>query len=284
MTLLAVELKESTKNLHAEAGRSKFMKHFFKGAITLEMYGRYLVALYHVYNALEKALDDHKSNPALALIYFPDQLSRIHSLEQDLEFYNGPKWRSMVQEPPSPAQQRYVSAIQECASSSMPERLTAHAYVRYLGDLSGGQILCRRLQKFHKLPENQGIAHYRFEKIQDYELYKDMFRKQLNQMNLTDEQTVAIIEEAKKTFLINMDMFAEFDHELDGAMLTKEEQIEELEALEKEKQKIAAEAEAAKDKVGTTTVNSGNGGILSSLIPSKLWQSLTGTVGVHVDA
>ncbi|CAO3565446.1 unnamed protein product [Mortierella alpina] len=278
MTLLAVDLRESTKTLHAEAGRSKFMKHFFKGAITLEMYGRYLVALYHIYNALEKALDDHKTNSALALIYFPDQLSRKLSLEKDLEYYNGPKWREMVQELPSPAQQNYVSRIQVCSSSDMPESLVAHSYVRYLGDLSGGQILCKRLQKFHKLPENEGIALYQFEKIQDYDLYKEMFRKQLNQMTLTDAQNEAVLEEAKQAFLLNMAMFSEFDHELEGELLTSAEQLEELESLEKEKKELAAAAATAN---GASKAKSE---ILASMMPSRLWKSLTGSVGLKVDA
>ena len=47
-------------------------------------------------------------------------------------------------------QKTYVNRIQTI-SESKPELLVAHAYTRYLGDLSGGQILKKYCSKSYEL-------------------------------------------------------------------------------------------------------------------------------------
>ncbi|KAF9984384.1 heme oxygenase (decycling) 1 [Modicella reniformis] len=222
MTLLAVDLREGTKTVHAEAERSKFVKYFLKGEITPAVYGRFLVSLYQVYSALEKALEQHKYNANIQLIYFPKELNRNAALEQDLEFFNGPEWREMLT-PVSPAQQAYIDDIQRC-SATKPELLIAHAYVRYLGDLSGGQILAKKLQKYNDLPEGQGVAFYTFDEIEDRNEFKDQYRIRLNQVEVDEETHKQMVEESCQAFIRNIDIFQEFDDELVGLPLTKKEQ------------------------------------------------------------
>ncbi|KAG0223335.1 heme oxygenase-domain-containing protein [Mortierella sp. GBAus27b] len=275
MTLLAVQLKEGTKSLHAQAGRSKFMKHFFKGEVSLATYGRFLISLYHVYSTLERVLDQHKDNPQLALLYFPDELSRLGPLEQDVEFFNGPDWREMLT-PVTPAQQAYISAIERCASSPTPELLAAHSYVRYLGDLSGGKVLAKRLQKFNDLPEDKGAAFYYFDLIEDVDQFKEMYRKRLNQMEVSEELRQQIVDEAKDAFLKNIDMFSEFDNDLDGTVMTVQEQVEYLAALEPESAKLAAEERAKREALKTGHPSSP----MSSWYPIAVWNSLVRSVGL----
>ncbi|KAF9084479.1 heme oxygenase (decycling) 1 [Mortierella sp. AM989] len=242
MTLLAVELRESTKSIHAEAERAKFM------------------------NALEKALDLNKDNAQLSLVYFPEELFRKKSLEQDLEFYNGPEWREMLT-PITPAQQAYISAIERCSTSETPELLISHAYVRYLGDLSGGQILAKRLQKFNDIPEGKGVAFYQFDLVEEPDKFKEMFRKRLNQVEVSDELREQLLEEARVAFQKNIGIFQEFDGELEGLPMTRREQL----AFEKEKQ-LAAETANKR-----ASLNSQKPGFLASLNPINLWSSLVGT-------
>ncbi|KAG0041884.1 heme oxygenase (decycling) 1 [Gryganskiella cystojenkinii] len=277
MTLLALELKEGTKYLHAEAGRSKFMKYFFKGEISLEVYGRFLVSLYQVYNAMEKALDEHKDNAQLALLYFPRELSRKPALEEDLEFFNGPEWRNMVLTI-SPAQQAYIDAIERCARSPTPELLAAHAYVRYLGDLSGGQVLAKRLTKFNDLPEDQGVAFYHFPLIEDNDQFKEMFRKRLNQIEVSDELRAAIVQEAQDTFRRNIDIFCEFDHELFGLPMTRKEQLENLQVLEQEKDLLRQE------KLASTSTKDEDMTAMQSSFLASIWNSLSSAVGLKSSA
>ncbi|KAG0054825.1 Heme oxygenase 2 [Gryganskiella cystojenkinii] len=261
MTLLAVDLKEGTKTVHAEAERSKFVKYFFKGEITPATYGRFLISLYQVYSALEKALDQHKDNANVQLIYFPKELARKGPLEEDLEFFNGPEWRDMLT-PVSPAQQAYIDAINHCAATK-PELLIAHAYVRYLGDLSGGQILAKKLQKYNDLPQGKGVAFYHFDEIENANDFKDMYRIRLNQVEVDDETHKEIVQESCQAFIRNIDIFQEFDHELEGLPLTKKEQ-----------EALAAQTDAAAQ----------NAGFLSSLAPSNLINSIAAAVGLKTNA
>ncbi|KAG0303745.1 heme oxygenase (decycling) 1 [Dissophora globulifera] len=273
MTLLSNDLKQGTKILHAEAGRSKFMKYFFKGEVTMETYGRFLISLYQVYNALERALNEHKDNPAIALIYFPEELFRLPALVEDIEFFNGPNWRDMLT-PVTPGQQAYISAIERCASSQTPELLVAHAYTRYLGDLSGGQVLAKRLQKYNDLPDDKGAAFYEFGLIEDNNQFKELFRKRLNQIEVSEELHQQIVEEAKETFLRNIDLFEEFDSELEGLPMTAKEQEQMLVDLEIEKSRLQAQDIARKQAQQPSTSAANNGSVWSSLMPTALFTSL----------
>ncbi|KAG0097437.1 hypothetical protein BGZ93_002743 [Podila epicladia] len=259
MALLAVDLKEGTRSVHAEAERSKFVRYFFKGEITAATYGRFLVSLYHIYSALERALDEHKDNASLQLLYFPTELARKAALEEDLEFFNGPDWRDMLH-PVSPAQQAYMDAIERCASTK-PELLVGGAA------LKGVHILAKKLQKYNDLPEGKGVAFYHFDLIEDKESFKDQFRKRLNQVEVDEETHKQIVEESCQAFIRNIDIFQEFDHELVGLPLSKKEQ-EAAQAAEAHKVEEAAVAS----------------GFLSSFTPANLINSLAHAVGLKSSA
>jgi heme oxygenase len=74
--------------------------------------------------------------------------------------------RSLMASPPKPFVD-YTTRLQELSSLSDPSRLLAHAYVRYLGDMSGGQFIRRRIAKAYNLdPERgDGIRFYDFNKL-----------------------------------------------------------------------------------------------------------------------
>lgn len=55
-----------------------------------------LCSLYEIYMVLEEELDRNCSHPAVAPIYFPQELARVESLEQDLEHFFGSDWRKRV--------------------------------------------------------------------------------------------------------------------------------------------------------------------------------------------
>lgn len=62
----------------------------------------------------------------------------------------------------------YLDRLRELgASQQTAPRLLAHAYVRYLGDLSGGQIIGNRLRKAYGLEGLDGRRFYYFDLDQD---------------------------------------------------------------------------------------------------------------------
>ncbi|KAG6880674.1 hypothetical protein C0992_003057, partial [Termitomyces sp. T32_za158] len=55
-----------------------------------------------------------------------------------------------------PALKAYVDRVQALAKAPDPSPLLAHSYVRYLGDLSGGQMIRRTIAKAYDLDEASG--------------------------------------------------------------------------------------------------------------------------------
>ena len=199
----AKQLKEGTKKSHSAAENTTFVKSFLRGVVNKESYRALVNDLYFVYCALEDEVSNLKDHPVVGNLQLPD-LERRDSLEMDLRYYYGPIWRSLIK--PSEACERYVNRIREVAKNE-PELLVSHHYTRYLGDLSGGQILKGIAQKALELGDGQGLKFYDFEKIEDTKAYKAGYRGILNDLPIDQHQADAIIVEANYAFRLNMYMF-----------------------------------------------------------------------------
>tara|TARA_B100000427_G_scaffold45655_1_gene33756 strand:+ start:874 stop:1551 length:678 start_codon:yes stop_codon:yes gene_type:complete len=202
----AKELKEGTKKSHSAAENTAFVKSFLRGVVSKESYRTLVSDLYFVYSALEEDFKIFKNDPVLGVLYLPE-LERVTALETDLRYYYGPIWRSIVE--PSEACQRYVNRIHEVAKTE-PELLIGHHYTRYLGDLSGGQILKGIAEKALNL-NGEGLNFYEFGKIDDAKIYKEKYRSILDKLPLTESQQNAIITEANYAFRLNMYMFEQLE-------------------------------------------------------------------------
>ena len=202
----AKELKEGTKKSHSAAENTAFVKSFLRGVVSKESYRTLVSDLYFVYVALEEEFRIFKNDPILGALYLPE-LERVVALETDLRYYFGPIWRSIVK--PSEQCQRYVDRIHEVAKTE-PELLIGHHYTRYLGDLSGGQILKGIAEKALNL-NGEGLNFYEFGKIDNAKIYKEKYRSILDELPLTDSQQNAIITEANYAFRLNMYMFEQLE-------------------------------------------------------------------------
>ena len=199
----AKQLKEGTKKSHSAAENTTFVKSFLRGVVNKESYRALVNDLYFVYCALEEEVSNLKDHPVIGNLQLSD-LERKDALEMDLRYYYGPIWRSLIK--PSEACERYVNRIREVAKNE-PELLVGHHYTRYLGDLSGGQILKGIAQKALELGDGQGLKFYDFEKIEDTKAYKAGYRGILNDLPIDQHQADAIIVEANYAFRLNMYMF-----------------------------------------------------------------------------
>ena len=207
---LAPMLREGTKKSHSMAENVGFVKCFLKGVVEKKSYRKLVMNLYFVYSAMEEEMEKLREHPVVSKIYF-SQLNRKHSLEQDLYFYYGANWREEVS--PSPAGKAYVERIREIANSQ-PELLVAHCYTRYLGDLSGGQILKKISQRAMNLTNGEGTAFYEFEDISDEKAFKNEYRQSLNELPIDLETAEKIVEEANSAFGMNMKLFQELEGNL----------------------------------------------------------------------
>jgi heme oxygenase len=206
---LATMLREGTKKSHTMAENVGFVKCFLRGVVEPNSYRKLVANLYFVYSAMEEEFERHREHPILSHIYFPI-LNRQESLEKDLTYYFGPQWREQVS--PSPAAQAYVARIQE-VSQQYPELLVAHAYTRYLGDLSGGQILKKIAENAMNLTEG-GTAFYEFEAIDDEKEFKNQYRAAMNNLPVDEKTAEEIVQEANDAFGMNMKMFNELEGNL----------------------------------------------------------------------
>ncbi|KAM3113060.1 biliverdin-producing heme oxygenase [Phormidesmis sp. 146-33] len=207
---LATKLREGTKKAHTMAENTGFISCFLKGTVEKNSYRKLVANLYFVYSAMEEAMHQHQDHPVLGKLYFPE-LDRKASLEQDLAYYFGPNWKSEVA--PSEATKPYVKRIQDIAATQ-PELLIAHLYTRYMGDLSGGQILRKIAQNAMNLSDEDGLAFYSFSQIPDERAFKKMYRQQLDEVPVDEATDDRIVEEANDAFGLNMKMFQELEGNL----------------------------------------------------------------------
>ncbi|KAJ1174099.1 hypothetical protein NDU88_005922 [Pleurodeles waltl] len=177
---LSEALKEAIQEVHQQAQDTEFMRSFLKRQLSLDQYKLVMSSLYFVYDALEEEIERNKNHPGYAPVYFPAELHRKAALEHDLEYFYGPQWR---QEIPCPkATRKYVDRL-HYVGQQMPEILVAHAYTRYLGDLSGGQVLKRIPQKVLQLPTSgEGLAFFTFDDVSSPTKFKQLYRAHMNAM------------------------------------------------------------------------------------------------------
>ena len=133
----ALQLKTETKKSHTAAENTKFVSSFLRGVISKESYRQLVANFYFIYRAMEEEMEKLKDSPIVGPVH-SNVLNRVNNLERDLRYFYGPMWRSIVA--PTEQCQRYVNRIREVADDE-PELLIGHHYTRYMGDLSGGQIL-----------------------------------------------------------------------------------------------------------------------------------------------
>lgn len=214
-TNLAQQLREGTSKSHSMAENVSFVKSFLGGVVDKKSYRKLVANLFFVYDAIEQEIENNKDHNAVRAVYFP-QLYRKTSLIEDLNYYYGKNWLNKVQ--PSLATQVYVERVHHVGDNN-PELLIAHAYTRYMGDLSGGQILKKIAQSAMQLPDSLGTAFYDFTSIKDEKEFKNAYRNALNNIPLDNKQIDAIVGEANIAFSLNMKIFQELNSNLIKIML-----------------------------------------------------------------
>uniref|UniRef100_A0A3Q2UDJ0 heme oxygenase (biliverdin-producing) n=1 Tax=Fundulus heteroclitus TaxID=8078 RepID=A0A3Q2UDJ0_FUNHE len=172
-------------------------------------------ALYFVYSAMEEEIEKNKDHPHIAPIYFPTELHRREALARDLEYFYGEDWESQVSKKIAPLPNdfffsRLRSLLQ--VGQKDPVLLVAHSYTRYMGDLSGGQILKKVAQRALKLPATgEGLNFYQFEGISSHRGFKQLYRSRMNELELDTETKQRIVDESNGAFGFNMMVFSELE-------------------------------------------------------------------------
>lgn len=198
---LSEGLRGATAVAHDRAEHATFVEDLMSGRLDAAAYRSLAGQLYFVYRALESVGDELSGDPVAGPVV-DERLRRLPRLASDLAVLGTDP--SAVE--PLPAVADYVAAIETTRAD--PARFVAHHYTRYLGDLSGGQVIRSRMKRHYGLSDD-ALSFYVFDDVPKLKKYKDAYRDTLDALPLDDEQAEALIGEAVAAFAHNERLFAE---------------------------------------------------------------------------
>ncbi|MEU2113035.1 biliverdin-producing heme oxygenase [Streptomyces sp. NPDC019507] len=203
-------IRVASHEQHTEAETSTFMSDLLGGRLAVEAYARYTEQLWFVYRALEGSAGALQGDPVAGPFIRPE-LFRTAALERDLAHLRGPGWRDGLL--PLPATDAYAARVEECART-WPAGYVAHHYTRYLGDLSGGQIIRDKAERTWGFSrKGDGVRFYVFEQITNPAAFKRGYRELLDAVNADDLEKQRIIDECRRAFDFNGAVFRELGQE-----------------------------------------------------------------------
>lgn len=172
--------------------------------LRVDAFARYTEQLWFVYAALESGAERLAADPVAGPFVRPE-LFRMASLERDLEHLRGPDWRSGLSA--LPAALEYAHRITECART-WPAGYVAHHYTRYLGDLSGGQIIRDTAEKAWGFPrKGDGVRFYVFEQIPNPAAYKRSYYSLLDALPGDELERQRVVAECGRAYALNSAVF-----------------------------------------------------------------------------
>ncbi|MGX2997588.1 biliverdin-producing heme oxygenase [Streptomyces sp. JNUCC 64] len=197
-------IRTASQDAHTEAETSSFMGDLLGGRLGVDAYARYTEQLWFVYRALEEGAEALRDDPVAGPFVQPELMRRA-ALERDLAHLRGPSWREDLV--PLPATAAYADRITACVRE-WPAGYVAHHYTRYLGDLSGGQIIRDRAEKVWGFArKGDGVRFYVFDGISNPAAFKRNYRELLDAVHADDLEKQRIVVECKRAFALNTAVF-----------------------------------------------------------------------------
>ncbi|MFE7430040.1 heme oxygenase (biliverdin-producing) [Streptomyces sp. NPDC014735] len=199
-------IRTASHEQHTEAETSTFMSDLLGGRLGVDAYTRYTEQLWFVYRALEEGAQALRNDP-VAGPFIRAELMRTTELERDLAHLRGADWCEGLE--PLPATAAYAARVAQCART-WPAGYVAHHYTRYLGDLSGGQIIRDKAEKTWGFArKGDGVRFYVFEEIPNPAAFKRGYRELLDALDADDLEKQRVVDECKRAFALNTAVFRE---------------------------------------------------------------------------
>jgi heme oxygenase len=200
---LSLLLREGTRSEHQQAESEGFVSRLMAGGLDVAAYADLAAQQLVIYTALEEASSAVREGARGASLVF-DELTRVPAIERDLTHLYGASWATEIRI--LPATTSYAARLRE-VGGSLPH-YAAHAYTRYLGDLSGGQIIQRMMQRHYGMGA-AGLEFYDFPEIPKAKPFKDLYRERLDGLALTPDEVDLAVAEAQEAFRLNRAVFVE---------------------------------------------------------------------------
>jgi len=196
---LTSSMRSRTHELHRRAERSGIVNDVLRGKITRHRYALFLRNLLPAYEQLEAGLELHsRTLPVCAAARC--ELYRASAIRSDLCAIAGEEWEGALALLPSGKD--YARRVAAAAKHD-GANLIAHAYTRYCGDISGGQILKRLLAQVPGLGP-QELSLYDFPQIPNPEDFKEQYRQAIDACALAIDDLPSVVAEATIAFELNI--------------------------------------------------------------------------------
>ncbi len=181
------------------------MEDIMRQRASIDDYAALVAQHYFMYEALEAASKQFSADAELAALH-PAALLREQAIAEDLELLYGADWRERIVA--EPATLAYAERIREVAAENWLAGILAHHYTRYLGDLSGGQMIAKRVQKQHGF-DGAGASFYDFTQLGDLAEYKQAYRATLDKLGerLSEAERQRVIDEVRLAYRFNTEVF-----------------------------------------------------------------------------
>ena len=203
---LSAMLRKSTAAAHEQAESSSFVGELLDGKLDANAVAALTAQLYVVYRDMETVAKVHYREDRLFGGFMDPALERTGALEADMAYHYGEDWRGKLDSGGIvivPATHTYTDAILNGHSA---EFLLANHYVRLLGDLSGGQVIHRLVQRHYGIPD-AGLNFYLFPAIDKIKPYKDAYRQRLDALDLDHAGCETVLAHAQQVFGYNRAIF-----------------------------------------------------------------------------
>jgi len=128
-----IDIRELVWEEHKNAERQEFVKILMSGEINPELYAIYLYNQLQCYSVLEKYAIHN------GLFRQTPGLQRAENIHRDFSKL----WTKSDKPEITQSTKEYIEHIETIKDD--PEKLYAHIYVRHLGDLSGGQMIKKKV-------------------------------------------------------------------------------------------------------------------------------------------
>ena len=203
---LSTALREETASAHSDAESTRFMADLVEGKLGREEVIDLTAQYWFIYTALEAAVRRLSSEPAVAAVA-DSRLERVPALEADLAHLIGPDWRERIS--PTESTLAYAATLDSFGPDNAPA-VVAHHYVRYLGDIAGGQVIARMLYTAYGL-DNEGLHFYDFSTVGKIPPFRSAYRRALDSIELTPAERDQLIAHAKDAFTHNQNVFRDLE-------------------------------------------------------------------------
>ena len=200
-------LRERTWGSHGDSEGADFMKDLMEGRGTREDYIALVAQHFFIYEALEQAASQFEDE-ATARPFISPQLTRLPAIVEDLAFLLGDSWRDQIT--PLSTTEHYVRRIREIALEGWSGGFIAHHYTRYLGDLSGGQVIRKLMQRQFGFDTN-GVGFYLFDQIAKPREFKETYRDQLDAVAWDAAERERVIDEVLLAYRFNTEVFRDLE-------------------------------------------------------------------------